>query len=702
MKSDYPDTKIENVTEELHGETLVDPYRWLESTSDTHVRKWIGTQNDFTSSTLEQYDGVKKIKSRLLELYHYDVIVQGRFLLRKTNSGIRFFYELRKAGAAQSILYYQDGENGDPKELLNPIKISPDGLVAIDWFVPSPDGRFIAYGISRDGTEKSVLHIINVETAEPLSEQIPGTRYSSIAWLDDCSGFYYTRYPLPGTVPPEEEGYNRHVFFHEIGRNHLDDIKVFGEGRAPNEIAALNINQENSLLVVTCYRFIESDVFISKTDKQHRTDLDFSLVIEGKHAISIPKFSENILYMLTQVDAPNGRILAYDMDQFFDDETARQGRVIVDEGTGVIAMEEGGFALFDGKMAVIEDENASGKLKLYNAHSGELIDTVEFGTLVTIYNLSTNSKISRVYFSVESFFSPPAVAYYESSEKRGYFLKSTIDIDEELFKAEQVWYKSKDGSDVSMFILSKKDLVRSPNTPINLTGYGGFGISLTPLFKPHYLLWVENGGVVAVPNLRGGGEYGQKWHRAGNRENKQNVYDDFISSAEWLIANNIGSTKTMGIHGRSNGGLLVGACLTQRPDLFKSVLCGVPLLDMIRYTNFLIAKYWIPEYGNPLKEEEFKWLLSYSPYHNVKDETSYPATYFYTAEGDSRVDTMHAMKMTAKMQTVTKGNVEDQPILLWVETQAGHGVGMPLEKIVESEAKFMLFQAHHTGMKLDK
>lgn len=701
MDSEYPPTRVENVVEELHGVTIEDPYRWLEDTTDPKVQDWIKKQNALTSSKLGKYEGMDKIRNRLLELYNYDIIVQNSFEVRKTNKDTRFFYLYRKAGSAQPVLYYQDGEDAERIELINPMKLSSEGLVAIDWYVPSPDGSLVAYGISRDGTEKSVLHIIRVETTEVLAEQIPGTRYCSIAWLHDCSGFYYTRYPLPGTVPPEEEGYNRHIFFHKIGHDYNDDVKVFGEGRAPNEIAVLDINRDNSILAIMCHRFIESDVFIAKINPSDYTSLSFSLVVEGKHTLNIPQLTEDTLYILTQEDAPNGKIMAYNMQKFFDNESDGQSTVVVKEGTGVISIDNV-FALFQDKIVIIEDENASSKLKIYDCNTGELIDTIIFDTLVTVQSLSSAHDIERFYFSVESYFSPPSISYYETPEIKGNFFKPTLDLDETQFKTEQVWYKSKDGTDVSMFILSKKDLVRSSNTPINLTGYGGFGISKTPIFTPHYLLWIENGGVVAVPNLRGGGEYGQKWHRGGNRDNKQNVFDDFISAAEWLITNNIGSTKTLGIHGRSNGGLLVGACLTQRPDLFESVLCGVPLLDMIRYTNFLIAKYWIPEYGDPLKEEEFKWLLSYSPYHNVKDETSYPATYFYTAEGDSRVDTMHAMKMTAKIQTVTKGSVEDQPILLWVETQAGHGVGMPLEKIVESETKFMIFQAYHTGMKFDK
>ncbi|MHA1881457.1 MAG: prolyl oligopeptidase family serine peptidase [Candidatus Thorarchaeota archaeon] len=701
MDSEYPPTRIESVVEELHGVTIEDPYRWLEDTSDQEVQDWIKKQNAFTSTKLGTYAGMDKIRNRLLSLFNHDVILQNSFKVRKSSKGTRFFYLYRKAGSAQPVLYYQDGEDAERIELIDPMKLSSEGLVAIDWYTPSPDGSLIAYGISRDGTEKSVLHIIRVETAETLTEQIPGTRYSSIAWLHDCSGFYYTRYPIPGTVPPEEEGYNRHVFFHKIGQDYNDDVKVFGEGRAPNELALLDINRDSSILSIMCHRFIESDVFVAQINPSDYTDLSFSLVIEGNHTLSLPQLTEDTLYVLTQEDAPNGQIISYDMRNFFDDKSTRQRTVIVKEGTGVISFDNV-FSLFHDKIVVVEDENASSKLKLYDCKTGVLLDTITFDTLVTVQSLTSAHDIERFYFSIESYFLPPSISYYETSEIRGTFFKPTLDLDETQFKTEQVWYTSKDGTKISMFLLSKTDFTPTERTPVNLTGYGGFGISKTPQFSPNYVAWVENNGVVAIPNLRGGGEYGQKWHRAGNRENKQNVYDDFISAGEWLIEHRIGSKDTLGIHGRSNGGLLVGAALTQRPDLFKVVICGVPLLDMVRYTNFLIAKYWIPEYGDPTKEEEFKWLYSYSPYHNIVDGTSYPATYFYTAEGDSRVDLMHALKMAARVQAVTTGSADTQPILLWIETKAGHGVGMPVEKQVESITKFMTFHAYHTGMKIDK
>jgi prolyl oligopeptidase len=297
-----------------------------------------------------------------------------------------------------------------------------------------------------------------------------------------------------------------------------------------------------------------------------------------------------------------------------------------------------------------------------------------------------------------SFFTPTSFYRYTVAEGKSPFLTSGMDLDESDFKTDLRWYKSKDGTKVSMFLLSKRDVTPTSETPVSMTGYGGFGVSLTPSYNPTYPIWAQLGGVVAIPHLRGGAEYGREWHHAGNREKKQNVFDDFIAAAEYLIASKIGSKETLTIYGGSNGGLLVGAALVQKPKLYSGVYCAVPLLDMIRYTNFLIAKYWIPEYGDPEIEEEFNWLLEYSPYHHVKDDAEYPSTFFYTAIGDGRVDPMHALKMTALVQANTSGSIDEKPVFLWVETDAGHGVGMPLEKRIDVLKKQIIFLAHRSGI----
>jgi len=347
---------------------------------------------------------------------------------------------------------------------------------------------------------------------------------------------------------------------------------------------------------------------------------------------------------------------------------------------------------------VIENKNASSSLKVYDAKTGKLVDDVNFDSHVTIYQVSVAPGTDAFYYSLGSFFYPASHYTYKNGES-SILYKPELDLDPDLFQSKLVWYTSKDGTRVSMFILSKKGMPVSERTPVTLTGYGGFNISNNPIFSQSYVTWVEQGGVLAIAHLRGGGEYGQKWHRAGNRENKQNVFDDFIAAAEWLIENKIGSNETIAISGGSNGGLLVGAVLVQKPDLFGAVTCHVPLLDMIRYTNFQVAKTWSPEYGDPEIKEEFEWIYPYSPYHNIKD-VNYPATLMHTALGDTRVDSMHAFKMTAKLQNTCDEIDEERPLLLYTESQAGHGAGSPVEKIVDLWTKSFVFRAHHTGLKI--
>ncbi|MFX0116676.1 MAG: prolyl oligopeptidase family protein [Candidatus Hodarchaeota archaeon] len=697
----YPATKEIPVRETIHSTVIEDNFRWLENTADAEVQEWISKQNSFTESFLKNYPGRERVEERLRELAAFDDITGEQGLqLAKTNEGtVRFFYILRKANETQAILCYQDGEDGERIELINPIDISAKGLVTIDWFYPSPNGKLVAYGLSKEGDEISTLYIIDVETKVRLSEEIPQTRGCSVAWFPDNSGFYYTRNPLPGTVPPGDEHYYKHVFYHKLGAHFQEDTKVFGEGRNPSEIPIIKMSRDGQYLAVIGFRFTYNDVYLARIRNQNPTNLEFHPVIEENKGIPFSQFYENHFFLLSSFTAPNGAIYRFDLDKFFAEGEARNGHAIIKESEEVIIR----FAVTDEFIAVIKDKDASSRLFIHDRDSGKVKREVEFETLVTLRYIVSAPEISQVYFMKSSFFSPSCFSSYKLNEKPKNLFKPAVKIDESKFAVKQVWYSSKDGTKVSMFILSKNDWNATPNTPILLTGYGGFNYPLTPLYSLrsiYHLAWIENGGIVAIPNLRGGNEYGEAWHQAGMRENKQNVFDDFIAAAEWLIANNYGSKETLAISGRSNGGLLVGAALTQRPDLFSAVYCGVPLLDMLRYTRFLIAKFWIPEYGDPDKPDEFQWLYAYSPYHNVEEGINYPPVLFYTAEGDSRVDPMHALKMAARLQAMTRSKIQNNPILLWVETQAGHGVGMPVDKVVTVRADELLFLADKTGLSL--
>lgn len=695
----YPSTKRETVVDNVHGVKIEDPYRWLEDASSEEVKTWVESQNEFTDSVMNEYSGLETIKKRLWDLFHYDYVMVGFFHVSMTTSGPRLFYLFREAGKNQPVLCYQDGDDGERVVLFDPLTVSEEGLASVDWAVPSRDGSLIAFGVSEGGTEKSVLHVMKVGTKELLDERIPQTKWCDLAWLNN-GGFYYSRYPLPGTVSEEDLNYYHHVYYHRLGDDYENDVKIFGEGRPKTEHPALTINADCSLLCVSTHRFTSADVHIAAVNPPDPTNLEFTPVIETESYDSLPLLDGDYLYVMTQQEAPNGKILRYDLSDFHGEAAIPEPVTVVKETDGVIfGVLYPRYEVFDAKIAVIEDRNASSSLKIYDAESGNLVDDVGFGTHVTLYQVVSTPGLDTFYFAMGSFFSP-ASHHKHGPDGPTLVYRPDLRLDPAEFKSEQVWYKSKDGTEVSMFLLSKKDLKPNKETPVTLTGYGGFGISLTPDYLPSRIAWVENGGVIAICNLRGGGEYGQKWHRAGNRENKQNVFDDLTSAAEWLIKNGIGSPETIAIGGGSNGGLLVGAALVQRPELFGAVTCHVPLLDMVRYTNFQVAKTWASEYGDPEVKEEFEWIYSYSPYHHVRD-VEYPATFFQTALGDSRVDSMHAFKMAAKVQAVAGTFDEKKPILLFTQSQAGHGAGSSMEKTIDVDARSFVFRAHHTGLQIE-
>jgi len=611
MGDKYPVTRRENIVEEIHGITIEDPYRWLEDATSSEVLEWVEAQNKLTTSILDGYSGSKTISKRLRNLYQYDFIQEAYFQVVATENGPRFFYFFRKAGKDQQSLCYQDGEDGERIVLFDPLEVSKDALISIDWFLASSDGSLVAYGISEGGTELSVLYVMDVDKKRIHSEKIPQTKWCDLVWLKN-EGFYYSRYPLPGTVSSEDENYYHHVYYHKLGDDYKNDVKVFGEGRLKTEHSLVFINEDCTLLAIAGYRYTNSDIYITTIDPENPASLNLVPVIENDSFVSKPLLKENQLFVHTEINAPNGTILQYDLNKFSEDGVIPDGTTVVEETDGVVSTKEyRRFAILNRHIAVIENKNASSSLKIYDINTGEVVENVSFNFHVSLYGLLALPGTDTFYYSLGSFFSPTSHYSYKDGESHLLY-KPDLDIDSDLFQSKLVWYRSKDGTEVSMFILSKKGVEVSEKTPVTLGGYGGFGISLTPGFSPEIITWIERGGVLAIPHLRGGGEYGQKWHHAGYRENKQNVFDDFIAAAEWLIENKIGSQKTITISGGSNGGLLVGAALVQRPDLFGAVSCHVPLLDMVRYTNFHVAKVWSPEYGNPEIKEEFDWIYPYS------------------------------------------------------------------------------------------
>ncbi len=679
--SEPPVTRAENVSDDLFGVKVADPYRWLEDSQSQEVRRWVEDQNAYMRAQLDARPGRETLRARLTQLLSIGT------LSAPTPKGGRYFYTRREGTQNQPILYVRDSLKGKDRVLVDPNGLSADGTATIDWWFPSEDGALVAYGVSTSGDEKSTLRVIDAKTGRLTDDAIPHTRYCSLGWLPDDSGFYYTRYPAPGDVPAGQENYNRHVFFHRLGTDWSKDPKVFGEKRKPEEIIELSVSPDGRYMVVWVLEgWSRSDLYL----KDLKTEgSPFVPVAEGIDALFQGEVIGDTLYMLTNFEAPRYRLLAVDPKK----PDRASWKVLIPQGDAVLSE----VHPIAGQIVGLYLKDAASRLVVYSIQ-GRKIREVPLPALGTIEKVDGRHDGQEAFFDFTSFTVAPSV--YRIDVKTGaatLWEKVKADVDLSGFDVNQVFYRSKDGTRVPMFLVHRKGLRLDGREPTVLYGYGGFNVSLTPAFSRALVLWLERGGVYAVANLRGGGEYGEDWHRAGMLGRKQNVFDDYLAAAQWLIDNQYTSPDRLAIYGGSNGGLLVGAALTQRPDLFRAVVCAVPLLDMLRYHNFQIARLWVPEYGSAENADQFKYLYQYSPYHRVKEGAAYPAVLLTTAESDSRVDPMHARKMAARLQADSSSK---RPILLRTETRAGHGIGKPLAKQIDEATDTWTFLAWQLGLEI--
>ncbi|MFB3814025.1 MAG: prolyl oligopeptidase family protein [Terriglobales bacterium] len=688
-----PKAKIEVAEETIHGVKIVDSYRWLENADSPEAQEFVRQQLGHTRSVLDRQPGRAAIHARLTELLQIGTVGTPRV-------GGNFYAHTRREGTQdQPVLYVREGSNGKDRVLLDPNKLSADGTVALDWWEITDDGKYVTYGVSPSGSEMSTLHIIETATGKQLPDTIERTRYASVAWLPDNSGFYYTRYPKKGDVPAGQENYNRHVFFHKLGTDPAKDPKIFGQGRDPRDMTSVDLSEDGRwLLIHVSQGWAKSELYL----RDLKSNGPLVTVAAGKDFLYSGRVYKGTLYISSNEDAPRFRLFKVSAEH---PERANWKEIIPQsaDARGPVMKE---FRIIGGRLVVEFEHNAHSQLRGYDLDGKHLVD-LALPSIGSITGIGGKHDSREVFYGFESFTAPPhiftvPVVKLKASAAR---LEGTVwdkvnapGVDPNAYQVEQVFYPSKDGTRVPMFLIAKKGLVKNGHNPTLLTGYGGFNISMTPSFRRGSFLWLEHGGVLAVANLRGGAEYGEDWHRAGMLANKQNVFDDFIAAAEFLIREKFTDKEHLAIQGGSNGGLLVGAAMTQRPDLFKAVVCQVPLLDMLRYQNFQIARLWIAEYGSAEDPEQFKWLYAYSPYHRVKEGTLYPATLLMTADSDSRVDPMHAKKMAALLQAKA-ANGPDRPILLRIETKAGHGAGKPVSKLIEEATDMYSFLFWQLGVK---
>ncbi|MFN4284335.1 MAG: prolyl oligopeptidase family serine peptidase [Lacibacter sp.] len=676
----YPVTFKGNDTGVYHGTVIADPYRWLEDDNSEATKAWVEAQNKVTFAYLNAIPFREQVKKRLSELWNYPR------MSAPSREGEWYYFSRNDGLQNQSVVYRQKGLNGTPEVFLDPNKLSADGTAALGALSFSKSSRYAAYQVAQSGSDWQEIFVMDVATKTLLSDHIRWVKFSGISWKGD-EGFYYSRYPEPDEKSKLSRQNRFHkVYFHKMGTPQSDDVLVYEDNEHPLRNAGAGLTEDNRFLIL---RISEGT---SGTELRVR-DLqagqkDFSLLIPGfATEANVIDNRGGLLLVRTNDGAPNYKVVLIDPKQ----PAKENWKVIVPEQNEVLQSvgTAGGF-LFCSYL-----KDAASRIVQYT-YDGKQVRVIQLPGIGSASGFNGKKNDTELFYTYTSFNAPPTI--YRLNIQTGVstlFRKTDTQFNSDDYETTQVFFTSKDGTRVPMFLTYKKGMQRNGNNPVLLYGYGGFNIPQTPGFSISNAFWLEQGGIYAVVNLRGGNEYGEAWHKAGMLENKQNVFDDFIAAAEWLIANNYTNNSKIAIRGGSNGGLLVGACMTQRPDLFKVALPAVGVLDMLRYHLFTIGWAWAVEYGRSDNPEQFRYLIKYSPLHNIKDGTAYPATLITTADHDDRVVPAHSFKFAARLQEAHRG---DNPVLIRIETKAGHGAGKPTSKQIEEAADIWSFVMYNLGM----
>jgi prolyl oligopeptidase len=674
----YPTARKADVVDDYHGTRVADPYRWLEEPDNPETVAWVEAQNELTRSVLE---GPTR-----------DALVQrlaGLFDFPRTSvpfkRGNRYFYTRNAGLQKQPVLFVQDGLHGEPRVLLDPNKLDPDGTIALTAVAVDDNGTLMAYGLSRSGSDIQEISIRDVASGVDLADRIQWVKFASIAWVPDSSGFYYTRFPEPGSVPPGDENYFSRVHYHKLGDPQERDALIFDAPGQRETVFTVDVSDNGRWVVITAFKGSsdKSEVFL--LDRGSRVSTPQPLFTGFHSAYAFIQEAGGRLFFHTDNRAPLGRIIAVDPGN-----PGEPPVEVVPESSDKLST----ALIVNHTLVTSYLRNASDRIRLFNL-SGAPAGEIPLPGIGSLTGITGRPADTELFTGFTSFTHAPANYRYEFASKRlEPFGDSASPVDASRYETSQVWYPSKDGTRVSMFLVHRKDLPRDGQRPVLLSGYGGFNINLTPAFDPSIFAWLDRGGIQAVANLRGGGEYGEAWHQAGMFERKQNVFDDFMAAAEWLAASGYTSPRKIGIEGGSNGGLLTGAVMVQRPELFGAVVCRVPVADMLRYHLFTVGRFWISEYGSSDDRAQFEYLYKYSPLHNVRDGAAYPPILITTADTDDRVSPGMAKKFAARLQEAAP---DDATVLIRVETRAGHGAGKPVSKVIDEDADIFAFLIRHLG-----
>jgi prolyl oligopeptidase len=666
-----PPTRVADVKETIHGVVVNDPYRWLEDQNSPETRAWIDAQNACTQSLLKTLPGNEAIAKRLGELIKVDTI------RLPSERGGRYFYSKRAAGQDLFVLYMRRG-TGSEEVLVDPASLSADHTTSVNFEGLSEDGKLVAYGVRKGGEDEVSIHFILTDTRKEIPDSLPRARYiSGASFKTDNSGFYYSKLTDAGP----------RAYYHAMGTSAEQDKKIFGDGYASDKILVTELSEEGRYLLLTV-------LYGSACEK---SEIYFQDLARGGPVTPVVKtidscfqgeIAGDTLYLQTNWKAPKWRVLSVPLGN----PAQENWKEVIPENESRLET----FRLAGGKIIAQYSHNAASELKVFEA-DGKAAGEIGLPALGDVNGITGRWRNSEAFLSFQSFAIPSTIYRLDVGQHAlAVWARPDVPVDASQFDVKQIWYESKDQTRVPMFLFYKAGLKLDGSNPTLMTAYGGFDVSETPVFRDDAIVWAEHGGVFAMPALRGGGEFGEAWHHAGMLEKKQNVFDDFAAAAEWLIGNHYTQPERLAIIGRSNGGLLMGAATTQRPDLFGAIVCGYPLLDMVRYQKFLVARFWVTEYGSSDNPQQFPFIYAYSPYHQVVKGTKYPAVLFLTGDSDTRVAPLHARKMTAEMQAAQGG---DKPILLMYDTKLGHSEGRPVSKIIEEDADVLQFLFAEVGVK---